>query len=968
MVLDWKKYEEKATEAIAEGIVLLENKNQALPLDEKKPVAVFGRIQLDYYKSGTGSGGMVNVSHVITIPEGLSLRGAKPDQEVLEQYKSWVSEHPFDKGASWGAEPWCQEEMPLQDDFVKAAAERCETALVVIGRTAGEEMDNSFTKGSYLLTDGEEAMLEKVRSRFRKVVVLLNVAAILDMSFVDRYKPDAVLYVWQGGMMGGLGTADVLLGRTTPSGKLTDTIAYHIEDYPSYENFGDKVRDYYCEDIYVGYRYFETFAKDKVRYPFGYGLSYTEFAYEDVKGGVLLNSCPGSKADEGKAVAGLTGSEATEGKAITGLSGKAEPWQFMVAVTVKNVGSIAGKEIVQVYCEAPQGSLGKPARVLCGFAKTGLLAPGESERVVLEIDPAVIASFDDSGATGHPFAFVLEKGEYRFHVGRNVRETLEPICLKVEETVVLEQLESALAPVRPYKRLINRGGRKEWEYTPLAGRTGAMAGEAVGDMGEEKDGACEQLPAYEGERRLKAMPKEIVYTGDLGIRLADVRSGKNSLREFIGQLTDEDLACIIRGEGMGSPKVTAGTAAAFGGVSARLEELGVPCGCCSDGPSGMRLDCGTKAFSLPGGTMLACTWNRELMTELFTFTGWEMSANHVECLLGPGMNIHRHPLNGRNFEYFSEDPYLTGETAAAQLKGLHTAGVTGTIKHFCGNNQETARHFLDSVISQRALREIYLKGFEIAVKKGHAYTVMTTYGSVNGLWTAGSYDLTTTILRKEWGFEGLAMTDWWANINRRGQEPDKGDFAAMAKAQNDVYMVCADGEKHEDNTLEALKKGDLQRAELQRNAENILKVILRSNSMKRLLGCDEKVEIVGREDEQEEAQTDVPIYHMKREVCVDLSRATAARDSSYSFILDLEKFGQYEFSLTASCDAGELAQIPVTVFCMGTASGTFTFNGTGGKEVTFTGKSYLFSRYTTIRLYFAQGGLKLSNMCFRLVE
>lgn len=907
MILDWKEYVHKAVEAVAEGVVLLENKNGALPLDVKKEIAVFGRIQLDYYKSGTGSGGMVNVSHVVSIPEGLTERGAKLDQELLEAYQNWTQEHPFDKGASWGGEPWCQEEMPLSEELVERCAQRCETALIIIGRTAGEEMDNSYAEGSYLLTQGERDVLRVTRKYFQKTVVLLNVASILDMDFVDEFSPDAVAYVWQGGMTGGLGTADVLLGNRTPSGKLTDTIAYRLEDYPSNACFGDGERNFYCEDVYVGYRYFETFAKEKVRYPFGYGLSYTTFAYGEEK--LETESAPAVR----------------------------------LTFTVTNQGKVAGKEIAQVYCQAPQGKLGKPDRVLCGFAKTELLQPGESETLQVEVDPETFASYDDGGVTGHPLAYVLEEGTYCFYVGGNVRDARACGSFELKETRVLRQVTSALAPVLPFQRMVNRNGSVAYEPVPLSG-------------------------IDEAKRRQAAMPEEIAYTGDLGIRLADVARGEHTLKEFIGQLSDEDLSCIIRGEGMGSPKVTAGTAAAFGGVSTRLAELGVPCACCSDGPSGMRLDCGTKAFSLPGGTMLACTWNRELLQELFAFTGWEMTANHVECLLGPGMNIHRHPLNGRNFEYFSEDPFLTGEIAAAQLRGLHGAGVTGTIKHFCGNNQETRRHFIDSVISERALREIYLKGFEIAVKKGGAYTVMTTYGSVNGLWTAGSFDLTTTILRGEWGFEGLAMTDWWANINRRGQAPDKGDFAAMTMAQNDVYMVCSDGERHDDNTLESLGAGELKRAELQRNAENVLKVVLRSNAMKRMLGTDVKVEIVGREDADEVGQGEVPCYRLTDSLTVDLRDVKTARDSSYGFVLDLEKMGKFQYTLTASSEAGELAQIPVTVFCMGTASGTFTWNGTGGKPVSFTGSTYMFSRYTTVRLYFAQGGLQLESMKFELVE
>lgn len=287
---------------------------------------------------------------------------------------------------------------------------------------------------------------------------------------------------------------------------------------------------------------------------------------------------------------------------------------------------------------------------------------------------------------------------------------------------------------------------------------------------------------------------------------------------------------------MGSPKVTAGTAAAFGGVSDSLKAYGLPCGCCSDGPSGMRLDSGMKAFSLPNGTLLGCTFNTELVERLYGYTGIEMRANKVDVLLGPGMNIHRHPLNGRNFEYFSEDPFLTGKMAAAQLRGLHNAGVTGAAKHFCANNQETSRHFLNSIVSERALREIYLKGFEIAVKEGNADAVMTTYGAVNGIWTAGNYDLCTQILRKEWGFDGFVMTDWWAKISDEGEEVSKTNFAAMVRAQNDVYMVCSQADKNSsgDNTLEALLDGRLSRAELQQSAGNIVRFLMHTPAYERM--------------------------------------------------------------------------------------------------------------------------------------
>ena len=417
------------------------------------------------------------------------------------------------------------------------------------------------------------------------------------------------------------------------------------------------------------------------------------------------------------------------------------------------------------------------------------------------------------------------------------------------------------------------------------------------------------------------------------------------------------------------PKVTAGTAAAFGGVSKHLQELGVPCGCCADGPSGMRMDCGTKAFSLPNGTLIASTFNDELITSLYVLVGMEMAANKVDCLLGPGMNIHRHPLNGRNFEYFSEDPFLTGKIASAELRGLHTAGVTGTIKHFCGNNQETYRHTSDSVISERALREIYLKGFEMAVKEGNADSVMTTYGSVNGLWTAGNYDLVTRILHDEWGFTGFTMTDWWANINERNCPIDKKNFAAMVRAQNDVYMVCTDGEENNDNVLESLEKGTLCRSELQRCAVNICRFLLHTHAMKRMMKKQDEVVILNRpKDESDVDLENVVCYPLDGEATISLKDICTDKGTNYSFSLDLTKLGYYEVTITASSTQSELAQIPVTVFRMGTPYGTFTWNGTGGKPVSYTKEILFESRFSMMRLYFAQSGLDMESISLRYVR
>lgn len=908
IILDWNKYIDTSRRAVAEGCVLLKN-NGTLPLDKNSSTAVFGRIQNHYYKSGTGSGGLVNVSKVWSIVDGLKELGAKLNAELEEVYAEWEKTNPYAEGAGWGDDKWSQEEMPVSDELAERIAKSSETALVIIGRTAGEDQDSTLREGSYLLSEVEMQMMKTVRRHFKKMAVVLNVGGIIDMNFVEEISPDAVLYAWQGGMVGGLGTADVLLGNVSPCGKLSDTIAKTVADYPSDPYFGDREKNFYTEDIYVGYRWFETFAKDKVLYPFGYGLSYTKFKISTDKTELV-------------------------GDKIT------------VDITVENVGDCRGKEVVQIYCGAAQGILGKPEKVLCGYEKTKELAPKEKQSLHFEIDVKELASYDDSGVTGHKSCYVLEAGEYKIYVGADVRSAAEAFRFEITGTRVTEQLTEAYAPVEKFDIIKNVEGRPE----KVSVHTAEF------DM---------------DKRRAENLPKGIPQTGDLGIKLADVLSGKNSMEEFIGQLSDDDLVCIIRGEGMGSPQVTAGTAAAFGGVTESLRNFGIPCGCCDDGPSGMRLDCGTKAFSLPNGTMLACTFNKELIEELFTLMGIEMSANNVECLLGPGMNIHRHPLNGRNFEYFSEDPYLTGTIAAAELAGLHKSSVTGTIKHFCGNNQETNRRGIDSVISERALREIYLKGFEIAVKKGGAETVMTTYGSVNGLWTAGSYDLNTTILRGEWGFKGFVMTDWWAAINERGKSPDANNFAAMARAQNDVYMVCADSSKntHGDNTLSSLENGTLTRGELQRCAGNICGYLMNCRAMKRMLGEAEEIEIINRPQDTDDFDSEnVEFHKIDRVGVVPLGDVEAVKGKAFAFALDVAVPGRYRATITASAEGGEVAQVPVTLYAMGSPHGVYTFNGTNGEWASISRELPLFSRFTACRLYFGQNGITLRDIKFEIID
>lgn len=909
-MLDQERYAALARRAAAEGCVLLKNKDRALPLKEKEKIAVFGRIQFDYYKSGTGSGGLVNTRYVVGILDALKEEKLSLDKKVEDVYRKWLEKHPFDLGTGWAQEPWSQEEMPLADELVKEAAKRSDAAIVIIGRTAGEDQDACAKKGSYLLTDLEEEMLEKVCRVFPRTIVVLNVGSIIDMKWVEKYDPAAVLYVWQGGMEGGHGAADVLLGRVTPCGKLTDTIACDISDYPSSKNFGGDAGDVYQEDIYVGYRYFETFAKEKVLYPFGFGMSYTSFE---------LRNCHMERVEK----------------------------IVRFSVDVKNTGSVRGKEVVQVYVKEPQGKLGKPLRSLVAFAKTRELEPGEEETLMMTASDHMLSSYDDSGATGYKSCYVMEEGAYEFYIGTDVRSAEYIGNIQIDKTTVTERCRESAAPAESFQRMR------------------AATGNRTGDDKAELELAWESAPARTesvSSHMQDDVVEDIPYTGDKGIRLGDVFDGKADMKSFLAQMSDDDLCCIVKGEGMCSPKVTPGTAAAFGGLTETLQKLGIPCGCCADGPSGIRMDCGTQAFSLPNGVCLASSFNERLQEDLYEMTGAELRKNRIDTLLGPGMNIHRNPLNGRNFEYFSEDPLVTGKIAAAQLRGMAKYGVTGTIKHFAGNNQEHNRKKCNSIVSERALREIYLRGFEIAVKEGGARSIMTTYGAVNGLWTAGNYDLLTRLLRQEWGYDGMVMTDWWAEMNDEGGKPSMDNLAGMVRAQNDVFMVVPDTEKKMGNLKESLASGVLTRGMLLRCAGNILKMIMRSPVMERSLGRISDEEKKASESALVESQTDFDLEYYKVDSYLELpgEKICTDRGESWTFGIIVRDPGTYRIALSASVKGGNLAQIPVSVFLNGGLKGSITLNGTEGKVVeTEQSLGEIFFPNNYIRIYFAQSGMKI---------
>ena len=917
-VLDWNRYTQAAMQIACEGSVLLENRNSTLPVKEGARVALFGRMQTHYYKSGTGSGGMVNVEHVVDIREGLLTSGKVTlDEELMNIYDEWEKENPVDPGIGWGNERWSQDEMPLDDSLVEKAASRNEYAVMVIARTAGEDRDNSYDKGSLRLQDGEVDMIRKVCKNFDKTIVLLNTGNIIDMSFAVDFRPGAILYIWQGGMIGGTATAKILTGEVNPSGLLPDTIAKDIKDYPSTPYFGDKdcLTDYYSEDIFVGYRYFTTFAPEKVMYPFGYGLSYSTF---DISGATM------SVTDE----------------------------KVKIRATVSNLSEIPGKKTVLVFGSAPKGKLAKPSRVLVGFTKTYDIMPGGTCPVEIEADLKSFASFDDDGRCGLGTGWILEKGIYDVHIGGDCLNSDITLSFTLDETRCIESLEPVLAPVQEFERFtMDDSGKLAFEKVPTR--------------------KADYLADFE-----KRVPAEIPQTGDKGIKLIDVKNGKASMDDFIAQLTDEDLCLIIRGEGMSCPKVTTGTAGGFAGVAKEINELGVPACCCSDGPSGMRIDSGKKAFAIPNGTCIASSFNIEACENLFGWFGIEMISNRVDTILGPGMNIHRHPLNGRNFEYFSEDPLLSGKMAAAQIKALEQNGVTATIKHFCVNNRETRRRDMDSVVSERALREIYLRGFEIAVKEGKARSIMTVYNRINGTYGAGNYELNTMLLREQWKYTGITMTDWWAYINTVpsfNMHRNLSEHAIMARAQNDLYMVCSSVDRKfldETDAYEELKLGrGITRAELQRNAKNILNFAMNTPALARLNGDKAVVKHIDCPFKEESVDAEVNYFYdivdnpfINVEESVDTSTG-----KDFIFGVTVDDPGVYRMDFTATSELNELAQIPMTLYITSIPFKVITWNGTEGREDVRHSKLALFSRHTVLRAHFGSLGVKLKSVKFTYI-
>nr|WP_304580505.1 glycoside hydrolase family 3 protein [uncultured Acetatifactor sp.] len=847
-----KKNMERARKIASQGMVLLSN-NGALPLGETGNIALFGNGGRKTVKGGTGSGD-VNSRFVVNVEQGLEEAGfTVTTKGWLDRYDTAVEEAKAAYGAQMkeavektGSMPILYLfDHPFKEPPIPAVTEAdcqsaaSDTALFVLARNSGEGKDRRPVAGEYALFPEEEEAIRTLRARFRRLIIILNVGSVIDTAFLRREShADAILLMSQAGNIGGYALTDVLTGKATPSGKLTTTWAERYEDYPKAASFshmnGDVDDEYYEEGIYVGYRYFDTF-NIAPAYPFGFGLSYTSFRTETEK-------------------------VAADARTVS------------LRVKVTNTGDkYSGREVVQVYYSAPQGRLEKPCQELAAYAKTKELAPGESQTLEISFPTGRMASYHEEQAS-----WILEKGEYYIRVGNSSRNTAIAAAIVLDAEAATEKLSNRLTLDCRMDSLSAKGAAP---YT--------YEGEqAQKDAAPRIPVSAADIPCRQAVYR-KENPRLPEADGEK-ITMDDVRSGKATLDALTAQLTVEEMAELCVGTargGMGGNSVIGAASAACPGAagdttSRMIEDRNIRNMILADGPAGLRLSRhfsvdregnlipGSEDSSLaelgmlfaqrekpqipadavtyyqyctaiPIATLLAQTWDTEAIEEAGDIVGGEMEELGVTLWLAPGMNIHRNPLCGRNFEYYSEDPLVAGCCAAADTLGVQKhKGVGTTIKHFAFNNQEDNRMHVNAHIGERAIREIYLKCFEIAVKTAQPMSIMTSYNLINGTHTANSYDLLTAIAREECGFGGIVMTDWGTTGSiemNPGQKFKYGcsNAAGCIRAGNDLTMPGSQADVDEIVRSVGAKEGEvpcpITLGDLQACAGRMLKVIAGSS-------------------------------------------------------------------------------------------------------------------------------------------
>ncbi|MDY2754640.1 MAG: glycoside hydrolase family 3 N-terminal domain-containing protein [Blautia obeum] len=795
-----------AYRAATEGIVLLEN-DGTLPISRGK-VAMYGAGVEYTIKGGTGSG-EVNERHSVSILEGMETAGFEITtkkwltdyaseyenglRELEEKIKSSLKKLDLHTYLSVFLQSYHYPfgRLITDQDLKDSDTDTC---IYIVARQSGEGTERKLDNYDFQLSDIEKQNIRFCTEHYKKTIVVLNIGSSFDTSFMDEIPGiNALIYLCQLGTAGGTAFADILTGKVTPSGKLTDTWVKSYADVPfgmdySYLN-GNLENENYREDIYVGYRYYDSF-QITPRYPFGYGLSYTTFdiQYQDII------------------------------KDIDAIS---------VSVKVTNTGACySGKEIVQLYVSCPQGRLSKEYQRLCAFAKTSILAPGQEENLTLQFPLSALTSYDETLA-----AFILEAGTYLIRIGGNSQQTTICAAIDIEKEICLSKHKNICPVQTPLKTL-----------TPPA----------------------IHLPDADSiDDHIIITPHDVATVTYLYNELPVTTERK--LTEKLKTLTVKERIQLVVGAGMKDMLMNSSyikVPGAAGNTTSSLLGKGIVNIALADGPAGLRIQrrstigkngtakmvdmqidmmkyfpeifkkflCGnpdkepvyyqfTTAF--PVATAMAQTWNLDLLEEMGNAVAEEMQEYGVTFWLAPALNIHRNPLCGRNFEYYSEDPLLSGKMAAAITKGVQKhSGCFVTIKHYCGNNQEENRNHVSSNMTERALREIYLRGFEIAVRESNAKGLMTSYNKINGIYANNSKDLLTHVLRQEWGFDGLVMTDWTATA--KGQS----DPAKCIESGNDLLMPGSSSDKK--RIKKAIRDGKLTRRDLNRCAGRVLDAIQQS--------------------------------------------------------------------------------------------------------------------------------------------
>jgi len=841
-------HQESVLKLSTQGMVLLEN-DGTLPLESGGNIALFGSGVRFTVKGGTGSGD-VNVRHSVTVEEGFEKAGftitskdwldeheAMSTQSLKNYYadmKKIAEERNFPLQGVIFMNPYAEPDIPpVTEKHIQAAGG--DTAIFIISRNSGENGDRHNKKGDYQISDGERESLTLLAKHYSKLVVVLNVGGVIDTKFMQEIPGiNALLLMSQPGYVAGDSLVRIITGQATPSGKLSTTWAKNYEDYPNSATFshnnGDTTDEYYEEGIYVGYRYFDTFNVTPA-YPFGYGLSYTTFDMH-------INS------------ASVIGKE------------------ISLEVEVKNTGDkFSGREVVQVYYSAPEGTLEKPYQSLACFAKTDALFPGQVQTLILRFPVEIMASYSEEKT-----AYILEEGTYYIRVGNSSRNTQIAAAIEIEKTCMTKIVSNRFMPVKPIQELSRK------DVTPYSYEEEAVEKIMAAHLTFNTDEIKPVTIEYSNEIKEQLPP-----TDKTGLTLDHVRAGAATLDEFVAQLTVEEMANLCVGSARsnmnGATSVIGNASETVPGAAGDsttdfIETRKIPNMILADGPAGLRLsphfvtDSDGKLISadaafmampgvndllkftrpddaidyyqyctaIPISTMLAQTWNTDLLEEIGAIIGAEMQEFGVTLWLAPGMNIHRNPLCGRNFEYYSEDPFLSGMCAAHTTLGIQSfPGIGTTIKHFVANNQEDNRFLSHSHMTERTLREIYLRGFEIAVKASQPMSIMSSYNCLNDTHTANDYNLLTAVARDEWGFEGIIMSDWGTTGTMRGPINEKESPLSIPsiciKAGNDLIMPGSEFDieqivKSVDNP-DALYPITL--ADLQTCAKRILIAILLSN-------------------------------------------------------------------------------------------------------------------------------------------